>query len=99
MAEITAVMVVTLYERDPLERGGQVAMLTTLLIGKAKTLRENLGLPRPKNRLFRRGGEVLLLELGRPKAKGQRLILSGAPLRNCVRYRALWETLQRLKRG
>src|ERR1700730_14163192 len=32
MAEITAVMVVTLHERDPLERGGQGAVLT-LLIG------------------------------------------------------------------
>ena len=31
MAEITAVMVVTLHERDPMERGGQGAVLTLLI--------------------------------------------------------------------
>src|ERR1700686_1899623 len=55
MAEITAVMVVTLHERDPLERGGQGAVLT-LLIGTSaapRGRRSGLGLlPHDRERVF-----------------------------------------------
>src|SRR5258706_595650 len=44
MAEITAVTVVTLHERDPLERGGQGAVLTLLIGTSAAPRGRRIGL-------------------------------------------------------